>query len=223
MEPYTVKVKEVEKITPDVLRIVTEKPAGFHFSPGQATEVAINKTNWKNEKRPFTFTSLNSDPFLEFTIKTYPSHKGVTNELLNLKPNDELIIGDAWGTIGYKGEGVFIAGGAGITPFLAIFRDLVTKNQVGKNSLIFANKTEADIIHQPEFEKVLKNNFINILSDEKKDHYASGFITEGFLKKNGVQKAKHIYLCGPKPMMKAVESQLESLGVDKKSIVKEEF
>jgi hypothetical protein len=34
----------------------------------------------------------------------------------------------------YKGEGIFIAGGAGVTPFIAIFRDLheqgKTENQI---------------------------------------------------------------------------------------------
>lgn len=223
MEPYTVKVKEVEKITHDVLRIVTEKPSNFSFTPGQATEVAINKSNWQNEKRPFTFTSLPTDPHLEFTIKTYPSHNGVTNELLNLKAGDELIVGDAWGTISYKGEGVFIAGGAGVTPFISILRDLNSKDELGSNRLIFANKKKADIIHEEEFKKILKDHFFNILSDEDIAHYSSGYISEEFLKDLGVDNAKYIYLCGPRPMMKAVESQLNSLGVDKKAIVKEEF
>ena len=98
------------------------------------------------EKRPFTFTCLPDDDYLEFTIKTYPSHKGVTNELLQLKQNDELILHDVFGAIAYKGEGVFIAGGAGVTPFISIFRFLRSKNEVGGNKLIFANKAKADII-----------------------------------------------------------------------------
>jgi predicted ferric reductase len=60
---------------------------------------------------------------LEFTIKIYDSHKQVTKELAKLKHGDELIIRDVWGAIEYKGE-VFIAGGAGVTPFIAIFRKL---------------------------------------------------------------------------------------------------
>lgn len=223
MESYKVKVKEIEKITHNVLRIVTEKPSGFTFSPGQATEVAINKSSWQSEKRPFTFTSLPKDKNLEFTIKTYPSHKGVTNELLKLKVNDELIIGDAWGTISYKGEGVFIAGGAGVTPFISIFRQLESKSEIGANRLIFANKKKEDIIHEVEFRKMLKGHFFNILSDENIEHYPSGYISEEFLKDLGVHHAKHIYICGPKPMMQAVELQLNSLGVDGSVIVKEDF
>ena len=86
---YNVKILEVEKITHDVLGIKTEKPAGYTFIPGQVTEVAVNDKKWINEKRPFTFTNLPGDDHLEFTIKTYPAHNGVTNRLLNLRPGDE--------------------------------------------------------------------------------------------------------------------------------------
>jgi len=223
IELIMVKVKSVSKVTHDVLRIVTEKPQHYTFNPGQATEMAINKEGWKNEIRPFTFTSLPDDDYLEFTIKTYPSHKGVTNELLSLKPGDELIISESWGTIGYKSEGTFIAGGAGITPFISIFRHLLSKNEIGKNKLVFANKTEADIIHKDEFEKMLGKNFINILSDEKNDKYAYGHITEEFLKKSLPDLEGYFYVCGPDVMMDIIEKQLNNLGINKKLIVKEEF
>ena len=49
------------------------------------------------------------------------------NGISKLKPGDDLIIRDVWGAISYKGEGVFIAGGAGVTPFISIFRDLKIK------------------------------------------------------------------------------------------------
>jgi len=186
MEQHAVKVKSVENATHDVLRIVLEKPGKYIFTPGQATEISINKDGWIKEKRPFTFTSLPDNAYLEFTIKTYSFHQGVTNELLKLKPGDELLVGDSWGTIGYKGEGTFIAGGAGVTPFISIFRYLHSKNRIGNNKLIFANKTKADIINKDEFEKILGRNFINILSDEKSEEQAHGFITEEFLKNRGL-------------------------------------
>lgn len=218
-----IKVKEVAKVTHDVLRIETEKPANYKFEPGQATELAINKPDWVQKKRPFTFTSLPHEDHLEFVIKTYPQHKGVTNELLKLKAGDELIIDDPWGTIGYKGEGVFIAGGAGITPFISIFRHLQSLNKIGGNKLIFANKEKSDIINEPEFQKMLGKNFINILSDEKVDKYAHGFITEDFLKQSVTDLNKHFYVCGPPVMMDIVEKQLKNLNVNKSLIVKEGF
>ena len=223
MDEYKLKINSLEKVTRDVLRIKTNKPSNYAFSPGQATEVAINKDGWESKKRPFTFTSLPKDDFLEFTIKTYPDHHGVTNQLLSLKTADELIIGDSWGTIGYKGEGTFIAGGAGVTPFISIFRYLESKKEIGTNKLLFANKTTADIIHKEEFESMLGDNFVNILSDEDKSSYAHGFITEDFLKSNISDLRKYIYVCGPQPMMDAIEKQLLNLKVDKQLIIKEEF
>ena len=215
MEKYILKVKSVGHATHDVLRIVTEKPRNFKFNSGQATEVAINKENWENEARPFTFTSLPNDDYMEFTIKTYPEHKGVTNELLGLKPDDELIISEAWGTIGYKGEGTFIAGGAGVTPFISIFRHLHSKNKIGDNKLIFANKRKADIINCDEFKEMLGKNFVNILSNEETNGYAHGYISEDFLKKNISNLNGYIYLCGPEMMMDIVEKQLANLGIKK--------
>ncbi len=223
MKQTIVKVKSVDKVTHDVLKIVTEKPQKYIFVSGQATEVSINKNGWKDKKRPFTFTSLPDNVYLEFTIKTYPQHKGVTNELLNLKKDDELILHEVFGTIDYKGEGIFIAGGAGVTPFISIFRNLQMKNKIGNNKLIFANKTKADIILKAEFKNLLDANFINILSNEKVKGYANGQITSDFIKKNSDGLNKLFYVCGPPPMMEAIEKQLMILQVDEKSIIKEVF
>ena len=140
-----------------------------------------------------------------------------------MKINDKLILHDVFGAIAYKGEGVFIAGGAGVTPFISIFRYLQSKNEIGNNKLIFANKTKADIILEQEFKKLLGNNFINILSDEKVNGYANGQITEDFIKANSGGINKIFYVCGPPPMMDAIVKQLANLHVDASSIVKEAF
>lgn len=223
MEQHIVKIKSIDKVTHDVLQIVTEKPAAYTFNPGQATDVSINNADWKEEKRPFTFTCLPNNDYIEFTIKTYPSHQSVTNQLLQLNKGDELILHEVFGDIAYKGEGVFIAGGAGVTPFISIFRDLHKKNEIGNNKLIFANKTKADIIHEEEFKNLLNKEFINILSDENIEGYANGYITEDFLKANISDLNKNFYVCGPPPMMDAIEKMLATLHVNEKLIIKEAF
>lgn len=221
MEVHIVKILSIDQVTHDVKRFRIEKPDGYSFIPGQATEVSVNTPELKNEKRPFTFTCLNSKPYLEFTIKIYPSHNGITNELGKLDPGAELIIRDAWGAISYKGKGVFIAGGAGITPFISILRDLRTKNEIPGNTLIFANKTKADIILESELTEMLGNAFINILSDEKADNYSHGMISEDFLKIHLGDLNRKFYVCGPPPMMDAVLKMLDNLGVGKNSITLE--
>jgi ferredoxin-NADP reductase len=205
------------------LRIITNKPKGFDFEPGQAANIAINKSGWLKEERPFTFTNLPANNSLEFTIKTYPEQENVTNELLDLKKDDELVLHDVFGAITYKGEGVFIAGGAGITPFISIFRNLKAKNELGNNMLLFANKTRADIILESEFEDMLGDAFVNILSDEQVENYHYGRVTEEFLKENVTDFNQQFYICGPPPMIKDVEKQLINLGVNKDHITKETF
>jgi ferredoxin-NADP reductase len=221
MEEYIVKILDIEPVTHDVKRFRVEKPRGYKFIPGQATEVSINSRDMKDEKRPFTFTCLNSESYLEFTIKIYPLHNGVTNELGKLKNGDELIIRDVWGAINYKGKGIFIAGGAGVTPFISIFRDLNTKNEVKGNMLLFANKTKADIILESEFKGLLGNSFINILSDENVKGYFHGMINEDFLKAVIDDFGKKFYICGPPPMMDSVLKQLANLGAADNSIILE--
>lgn len=218
-----VKILSIEKLTHDVLKIVAEKPTKLTYQPGQAVDISINKKEWKKELRAFTFTSLPNDTNIEFTIKTYPDHKGVTNELLKLDTGDEIIIHDPFGDIKYQGEGIFIAGGAGVTPFLAILRQLEKEKQVGNNKLIFANKTKADIIHESYFKNLLGNQFINILSDETRTGYEHGFISAELIKKQIDKNTSYFYVCGPEPMMNAVEKHLSSLGIKQDKIVKEAF
>jgi ferredoxin-NADP reductase len=223
MEEHIVKILSIEKVTHDVKRFRFEKPEGYSFKPGQATDVSINTPSLKNEKRPFTFTCLNSAEYLEFTIKIYSDHNGITRELGNVRPGSELIIRDVWGDIEYKGEGVFIAGGAGITPFISILRDIKFRKIGGDNILIFANKTRSDIILENELSDLLGKSFINILSSEDVPGYSYGFITEQFLKANIPTGSRHFYLCGPPPMMEAIIKQLSNLGISESQITMEKM
>lgn len=219
MENHIVKIISVEPVTHDVKRFTIQKPEGFTFIPGQATEVSVNTPALKNEKRPFTFTSLNDNKHLEFTIKIYDSHNGVTKELGKLKHGDELIIRDVWGAIEYKGEGVFIAGGAGVTPFIAILRQLQANNKIANNKLIFTNKTEKDIILKKEFNEMLGKNFINTLTDEKKEGYENGRIDYTFLKEKIDNFKQHFYVCGPPPFVTAISEALTQLGAKTDTVV----
>ncbi|MDM1294956.1 flavodoxin reductase [Sphingobacterium sp. N143] len=218
-----VKIISTNKLTHDVLHITTEKPDCLLFLPGQAADISINKPGWTEWKNPFTFTSLPGDNTLEFTIKIYPEHNGVTKELLTLVPGDELIIQNIFGTIRYKGDGIFIAGGAGVTPFLSILKDLYKENKISGNKLILANKTRNDIIVEGWLSKALESNFINILSEEHCKGYAYGYITKQFIQQHVDARLQYYYICGPEPMIKSVIDSLLELGIDKKQIIQEKF
>lgn len=214
-----VSIKSIDHLTHDVIRIFTDKPRHYTYIPG--TEISINKNGWRDKIRPFTFTSLPDRNYLEFIIKTYPDHHGVTNQLLKLVKDDELILHGAFGAIHFRGEGVFIAGGAGITPFIPILRSLEARRQIKDNKLIFANKTKADIILKEELEKIMGDNFINVLSEEDIEGYHHGLISEDIINSVGIELTTQFYVCGPPPMMEAVILQLEKLGIDEKTVIRE--
>jgi ferredoxin-NADP reductase len=218
-EEYKVSIKKIEEVTHDVRRFQFEKPGGYSFNPGQATEVAINKEGWKEERRPFTFTCLKSDPFLEFTIKIYKDHPGVTNELGKLKTGDQLLIHDVWGAIEYKGPGYFIAGGAGITPFIAILRQLHKDRKLDDNILFFSNKTSRDIIIKDELSMMMGKNAVHIITNEDTKEFHHGFINEDFLKKNVKDFSKKFYICGPPAMIESLTVILSKLGANPESVV----
>ncbi len=223
MERKTIKIRKVEPVTHNVKRFTLDRPDGIKFVSGQAAEVSVNKPKWDNEKRPFTFTSLAQWDFLEFTIKIYPDHHGVTEQLGMLVAGDELIIHDIFGTIHYVDEGVFIAGGAGVTPFISIIRQLEHDNKIGSNTLLFSNQTTSDIILRDEFDRMLGNRFINIITNERTDQYHNGRIDADFLSKNVKDFSKYFYLCGPDPMVESLQKTLLTLGANQSKIVIEQF
>lgn len=214
-----VKINSIISVTHDVRSYRVTKPAGYTFIPGQATEVSINKEGWREEKRPFTFTGLNEWPDLEFTIKSYNDHDGVTHQLGMLKEGDELIIRDVWGAIAYKEEGYFIAGGAGVTPFIAILRRLKTENKVGGNTLFFSNKTSDDIILHDELDTILGKQVHHILTKQKDSKLGKGYIDKAFLQREVKDFKKPFYVCGPDKMVNAIAEILTELGADPEAVV----
>jgi len=222
-EEHIVKILKTEYVTHNVKRFTLSKPDSYKFKPGQATDIVINLPEWKEERRPFTFTSLNEWDHLEFTIKIYSDHNGVTNKLGTLLAGDELILHDIWGAIRYKGEGIFIAGGAGVTPFIAIFRQLQEDRKLGNNKLIFSNRTVKDIILKNEFEKMLGENFINTITGEKTEKYDNRKIDESYLKEKIKDLSQYFYICGPDAMIENVKDILLHLGADENKIVIEQF
>ncbi|MFI5153854.1 MAG: flavodoxin reductase [Chitinophagales bacterium] len=219
MATHIVKITEIIPRTHNVNTFRVTKPEGFIFEPGQATDLNLQRAGWENEKRPFTFTCLPSDPWLEFTIKSYDDHPGVTHQLRSLKKGDEFEISDAWGAIAYQGEGIFLAGGAGVTPFISIFRQLHKDGKTGTNKLFFSNKMEKDIILKEEFEKILGANFINIISRQTDTKYLKGRIDREFLQKQVRGFDQPFYVCGPDPFVTDILRDLQELGAHADSLV----
>jgi len=219
---FTVTLMMSEFVTHDVRRFIVARPQGFEFEPGQGVELAIAAPEWQDQSRPFTPTSLKDDQVLEFTIKAYPEHNGVTRALHQLRPGDNLLMSKPFGTIRYKGPGVFIAGGAGITPFIAIVRDLSRKQKLAHQGMIFSNKTPADIICEKELRHAFGDKLVLTCTQSAAPGYAQRRIDKEFLTEHVSDFNQQFYLCGPPGFMDAVTAALRELGVEADSLVFEQ-
>ena len=218
---YAVKILKAETLTHDIMRFVTEKPEGYDFVPGQSTAIALNREGWTKKRRPFTMAALPEDDFVEFIIKDYPGHNGVTKEIHKLGVGDELIIEDAFGELIYKGPGVFMAGGAGITPFMSIFKDLKKKGKIGKNQLVFSNKKYKDVILEDEIRKITDGNVIFTLTEEGKKGYEHRRIDTDFLKEKIKDFSQYFYICGPPRFIRDIKKDILELGAEAEKIIVE--
>ena len=209
---YKVKITDKEYLTHDVIQFTLEKPEGFTYSAGQAIEASLDDLKFKNDWAPFTMTSLNRDPFIQFTIKIYSAHNGMTRALSRLNIDDSFLITDPWDSFISKGPGVFIAGGTGVTPFIALLRQMYVDGTVGNSTLLFSNKTEADIFLADEFKKILGDNFINIITRDEKSSFYEGRINKKLLEKYISNFKQPFYLCGPDNFAEEIKGCLIELG-----------
>ena len=212
---HTVRIVHKNWLTHDVMRLTIEKPESYSFTAGQAIEATIDHPRFRGEQAPFTLTSLNRDKFLELIIKVYTGHNGMTLAISKLEEGDTLIITDPWDSFINRGPGVFIAGGTGITPFIAILRQLQAEERLPGSLLILSNKTEKDIILYDELSRMLGKSFINILTREKKENYMFGRIDLKCLKDHITDYNRPFYICGPGNFVIQIRNQLYELGINK--------
>jgi ferredoxin-NADP reductase len=152
-------------------------------------------------------------------IKIYRDHNGVTNMLGKTNTGSELILHDVFGAIQYKGKGVFIAGGSGITPFISIFRDLYKKKELSGNKLIYSNKTSEDVIMDKELKKMLKEDYVKIYTRQNVIGFVGRRIDRNYLIENIVDFNQHFYVCGTSDFVKSITGYLIDLGVTANSLV----
>lgn len=221
---HTLTLQSIEPVTHDVNRLRFDKPDGLGIQPGQAVDLSLDREGWRDEKRPFTPTSLPSDGYLEFTIKSYPEHDGVTEQIGKLQPGDKILIEEPWGAIQDEGKGWFIAGGAGVTPFIAIMRErLEEKGTLEGCELIFSNSTEADIINREEFENMPGLKTFFTVTDQEEAGVHTGQIDKDLLCDHVKPGKGKCYVCGPEPMIDDIVLALKDIGVEEDDIVIEQF
>lgn len=213
------KIVSTHYITHNVKRFVLEKPEGFEYAPGQSGHISIDVPGWEDKIRPFTFTSLQHWDYLELIVKIYEEQKGVTAEMGKLKSGNVLLLHDIFGSIKYKGPGIFIAGGTGITPFIAIFRALYHSGNLRDVALLYSNKSKEDIILHEELTKMLGPAYKNVFTREGVIGFRERRIDRKFLIETIGDFNSRFYVCGPKNFTDEICEALVSLGADPEYLV----
>jgi ferredoxin-NADP reductase len=219
---HSVTILDIADVTHNVRRYTLERPEGYTFEPGQATEVSLDEEGWRDRRHPFTFTGLGDDRHLELTIKSYfnTGGDGLTERLYGYRKGQRLILRDVWGTITYNGPGVFIAGGAGVTPFIAILRDLHRRGRLAGHTLIASNRTKVDIILREEFDSMRGLETIwTVTDDPEAEGVEHARIDEDFLKRRIGDISRNFYLCGPDQMVTDLRAALGGLGATAEALI----
>lgn len=218
----TLTLTRIAPLTHDTFALAFTRPDGFDFTPGQAVRMALHKDGWRDEARPFTMTSQPEDAALEFVIKSYPDHDGMTQHIPSLTPGDTVGITDPFGAIADHGPGTFIAGGAGITPFIPMLRARHKAGQLEGCTLIYSNKTEADIILREEWEGMAGLRTILTVTDQNDSTLPKTMVDKAFLADTLGDPQSLFYVCGPHPMMDIVKPALRDLGAEADNIITED-
>jgi propane monooxygenase reductase component len=213
-----------------VLRLI--EPAEIKFFPGQYVDIAIPGSD---ETRSFSManTSSREGGLLEFVIKVYTG--GLFSHFLDttLRPGDRLELTGPYGVFTLReGEDdlIFIGGGAGMAPILALLRSMAERGITRKATYYYGARGRRDLCFEEELralEATLPGfRYIPALSEPAPDDDwagETGLITE-VVKRHTTGLAKtHAYVCGPPPMVEAALPLLASLGVAEKRIYYDKF
>ncbi len=90
---HRVRILGKERLNHDVTAWTVARPEGYAFVPGEACRLAVDADGWRDQDRPFTMSSLPDAESLEWVIKHYPAHEGMTQRMSSCEVGDELLDG----------------------------------------------------------------------------------------------------------------------------------
>jgi propane monooxygenase reductase component len=236
--PRTVhaRVAEVEPLTHDIrsLRLQVEDGEPFTYRPGQYVDIRI--PGHEDEHRSFSMANTPSDGGeLEFMIKLYPG--GRFSGLLDdggVKPGDELSVTGPYGVFTLRTSSprrlLFIGGGAGMAPILALLRSMRESGAVRQATYYYGARRPDDLFHLEELEGLVRElpgfAFVPALSEPADDdgwHGETGLITDVVDRLEDDVAEVDAYLCGPPPMVDAAIALLDAKGVPEAHIYYDKF
>ena len=227
---FETKIIEIIPRTADVTSYRFPRPPELTYKPGQYFFITIKQGDRELTKH-FSFSSSPTDKdHFEFT-KKFTDHE-YSMALKAAKVGDWARIDAPYGQFTFEGEYpkiALLAGGIGITPFISICKNATDERLNSKITLFYGCQTENDIAFKQELEKMQEQNknlkivfMVNEVSSQWKG--ATGVINAEMIKKELPDyKDNLFYVCGPPPMVKAMETLVESIGLPKTQLKLEYF
>ncbi|WP_300441820.1 ferredoxin reductase family protein [uncultured Mameliella sp.] len=210
-----------------------EDHKGLRYRPGHFAWISIGKPAVSLDENPFSIASAPADGGrLRFVIKELGDF---TNRLGQVTPGTRAWVDAPFGSLTLqrhdKAGGVaLIAGGVGIAPMLSHLRQLDADKDPRPRVLFYANRAEDQIACREELDQRTQTGplrVVHLLSDPPKGWTGeTGFLTPDVLTRHldaAALKTWVFVLCGPPPMLHAVENALLALGVSPRNILLEQF
>jgi propane monooxygenase reductase component len=229
------EVVSTDHVTHDMRQLVVRlvEPTSLRFFPGQYLDFAVPGAE---ETRSFSManTSSRDDGLLEFVIKIYPG--GLFSEFLD----KELAVGDRLDVTGPFGvftlrdapgtDIVFVGGGAGMAPILALLRSMAERGIDRKATFYYGARSKRDLCFEKELaalEGTLPGfRYVPALSEPGDDDSWDGevgLITDVVRRREPDLSGVDAYVCGPPPMVEAALELLPALGVADKRVFYDKF
>ena len=213
------------------------KPSGFRHQAGQSLLLTlINPPETDGEGDARTFTIASAPYEAELMIATRMRDTAFKRVLKVAPAGTSVRIDGADGEMVLHDDAsrpaVFLAGGIGITPFLAIARHATHERLPHRLLLFYSNRRPEDAAFLSELQRMeqLNPNFrliATMTEPEKSVHPWSGergFIRRELLERHLTDLASPIYyFAGPPPMTMAMRQMLETIRIDEQAMRSEEF
>jgi predicted ferric reductase len=168
---------------------------------------------------------------VRFTIKNLGDWSG--DEVPALKPGDRVWVDGPHGVFSMDREQamgyVFVGGGIGITPLYSMLQTMVEREDVRPVLLFYGGGDWEDLTFRDgldELRRQMNLKVIYVLKDPPADWEGeTGYVTDEVLRRYLPKQYKRFiyFICGPDPMMDAMEEALPLLGVPRENVQTERF
>jgi NAD(P)H-flavin reductase/ferredoxin len=210
-----------DKLTHDITRLTVELEETIEYRAGQFANLRLE--GLEGVVRSYSFASPSNDRGqVEFVIRRVPGGRFspmVNDEdLIDRRVYVDTPAGDFWLRPGDTPL-LFVAGGSGLAPILAILREALDAGVSRSATLLFGARQARDLYALDEIRDIATRwqgefNFIPALSeadDEDSWEGARGLVTDQI--EAHLEEGSHAYVCGPPPMVDAARTAITALGV----------